>query len=120
MGELQVGESCKKYQQRVCEFFETLGHNTTMRDPQTKDGFVHSLGHGLGLNLHEHPYFGSATTDRDRLDPGVIVTIEPGLYYPDQGLGVRLEDTIWVRPDGQFEILADYPYDLVLPVKNMQ
>jgi Xaa-Pro aminopeptidase len=48
---------------------------------------------------------------------GVVITVEPGLYYPERGMGVRLEDTVWVRPDGQFEILADYPMDLVLPVK---
>ncbi len=51
-------------------------------------------------------------------EPGVIITIEPGLYYPERGLGVRLEDTLWVRPDGAFEVLAQYPYDLVLPVKS--
>jgi len=53
----------------------------------------------------------------DRLEPGSVVTIEPGLYYPERGMGVRLEDTVWVRPDGEMEILADYPLDLVLPVK---
>lgn len=119
MGELQLGESCKKYQKRVCEFFETKGHPTIKSNPQTQDGFVHSLGHGLGLNLHERPYFGITATDRDRLDANVIVTIEPGLYYPGKGLGVRLEDTVWVKQNGQFEILAEYPYDLVLPVKNL-
>jgi Xaa-Pro aminopeptidase len=53
-----------------------------------------------------------------RLAPGVVITIEPGLYYPDKNLGVRLEDTLWVRPDGIFEVLADYPQDLVLPMKG--
>ena len=46
-----------------------------------------------------------------------MITIEPGLYYPERGLGVRLEDTVWVRPDGQMEILAEFPLDLILPVK---
>jgi Xaa-Pro aminopeptidase len=45
------------------------------------------------------------------------VTIEPGLYYPEEGMGCRLEDTVWVRPDGRMEILAEYPYDFVLPMK---
>ena len=48
--------------------------------------------------------------------PGVIVTVEPGLYYPERGLGVRLEDTVWVRPDGVMDIPAPYPLDLVIPV----
>jgi Xaa-Pro aminopeptidase len=47
-----------------------------------------------------------------------VVTIEPGLYYPDRGLGCRLEDTVWVRPDGAMEVLAEYPMDLVLPVRS--
>jgi Xaa-Pro aminopeptidase len=40
------------------------------------------------------------------------------LYYPDKGLGVRLEDTVWVRPDGKIEILAPYSLDLVLPIRH--
>ncbi len=50
--------------------------------------------------------------------PGSVVTIEPGLYYPEKGMGCRLEDSVWVRPDGVMEILAEYPYDLVLPMKH--
>ena len=56
--------------------------------------------------------------DDHRLAPGVVVTCEPGLYYPEQGMGVRIEDTLWVRPDGRMEILAEYPYDFVLPMKK--
>jgi Xaa-Pro aminopeptidase len=48
----------------------------------------------------------------------VVVTHEPGLYYPERHLGMRLEDTLWVRPDGSLEILAEYPKDLVLPIKR--
>jgi len=43
---------------------------------------------------------------------------ETGLYYPERGLGVRLEDTLWVTPSGQIEVLAPYPMNLVLPVKG--
>ena len=52
------------------------------------------------------------------LQPGVIVTIEPGLYYPEQEMGCRIEDTVYVHPDGTLEVLADYPHDLVLPIEN--
>ncbi|MFH2039836.1 MAG: M24 family metallopeptidase [Chloroflexota bacterium] len=48
----------------------------------------------------------------------MVATIEPGLYYPEENLGVRLEDTFWVRPDGKCEILAEYPLDLVIPMKK--
>ena len=116
MTELRVGTVCKKYQVRTCELFEERGHATVLNNPQTQAGYVHSLGHGLGLHVHERPFFGLTSADDDLLNPGVIVTIEPGLYYPERGLGVRLEDTVWVRPDGGMEILAPYPLDLVIPV----
>lgn len=117
MDELDSGSPCELYQDRTCELFEAQGHPTVGSDPKTEEGYVHSLGHGLGLYVHERPVFGVGATEQDRLDPGVVVTIEPGLYYPERGMGVRLEDTVWVRPDGTIEVLADYPLDLVLPMK---
>jgi Xaa-Pro aminopeptidase len=114
--ELEVNALCHKYQDRTCEIFEEQGHPTIKSNPQTQEGYVHSLGHGVGLNIHEYPRF-SSNIKEDRLVPGSVVTVEPGLYYPERGMGVRLENTIWVRPDGEMEILADYPLDLVLPVK---
>jgi Xaa-Pro aminopeptidase len=118
MSELEAGQSCRIYQNRTCELFEARGHPTTLNDPNTRQGYVHSLGHGLGLYVHERPWFGRTATEEDRLTPGVVVTIEPGLYYPERGFGVRLEDTVWVRPDGVMEILAEYPLDLVLPLRQ--
>jgi Xaa-Pro aminopeptidase len=116
MSELRVNTPCQDYQTRTCELFEARGHPTIKSTPQTLEGYVHSLGHGLGLHVHEYPRFGLNATESDLLAPGVVVTIEPGLYYPERGLGVRLEDTVWVRPDGEMEILADYPMDLILPI----
>lgn len=118
MSELEGGVECPKYQRRTCELFEELGHPTVLKNPQTEEGYVHGLGHGLGLHVHERPWFRIHANPPDRLEPGSIVTIEPGLYYPERGLGVRLEDTVWVRPDGKMEILADYPLDLVLPMNG--
>jgi Xaa-Pro aminopeptidase len=118
ISELRVNARCDHYQKRTCELFEAQGHPTVRSDPQTESGYVHGLGHGLGLHVHERPLFGRGATENDRLNPGVVVTIEPGLYYPERGLGVRLENTLWVRPDGTIETLADYPMDLVLPMKN--
>jgi Xaa-Pro aminopeptidase len=117
VSELKVGVQCAEYQRRACELFEARGHPTIQSDPQTQVGYVHSLGHGVGLHIHERPWFGRQATPRDVLAPGAMVTIEPGLYYPQRYLGVRLEDTIWVRPDGAVEVLAPYPFDLVLPMK---
>ncbi len=117
LSELEAGTPCPNYQKRTCQLFEEMGHPTVLSNPQTQDGFVHSLGHGLGLHVHERPWFGKNATQKDLLALGSVVTIEPGLYYPEKGMGVRLEDSVWVRPDGQMEILADYPIDLVLPTR---
>jgi len=116
MASLQVSTPCKIYQELTCDLFAAKGHPTLRDDPLTQEGFVHSLGHGLGLHVHERPFFRLNSDDSERLDPGVVVTIEPGLYYPDRNLGVRLEDSVCVTSDGQIEVLAEYPLDLVLPM----
>ncbi len=117
MAELKVGMPFKDYQKRTCELFEAQGHPTLRENPALQEGYVHSLGHGLGLHVHERPWSGSSAAQDDILEPGVVVTIEPGLYYPEKGMGCRLEDTVWVTPDGEMEILAEYPMDLVLPIQ---
>jgi len=115
--ELAVNALFGKYQARTCELFEAKGHPTVMTNPLTEEGYVHSLGHGVGLNIHERPAAGRGT-ERDMLVPGSVVTVEPGLYYPDRGMGVRIEDTVYFKEDGTFEVFAPYPYDFVLPMKN--
>jgi Xaa-Pro aminopeptidase len=117
IAELEVNRLFKDYQVRTCELFEGQGHPTVKTNPETEAGYVHSLGHGVGLHIHERPFSGVTATASEILASGSVITIEPGLYYPERGLGMRLEDTLWVRPDGRFEILADYPLDLVIPVK---
>lgn len=117
MSELKVNSLSSQYQDRTCELFEEMGHPTIKSNPQTQQGYVHSLGHGVGLNIHEYPRI-SSNFRNDRLSPGSVLTIEPGLYYPERGMGVRLEDTVYVRPDGEMEVLAPYPHDLILPVSK--
>jgi Xaa-Pro aminopeptidase len=118
ISEIQVNTRCSSLQERACDLFAARGHPTIQSDPKTDTGYTHSLGHGVGLNIHERPWFSKQATEKDRLAPGVVVTIEPGLYYPESGFGVRLENTLWVRPDGYMEVLAEYPMDLVLPVRR--
>jgi Xaa-Pro aminopeptidase len=115
--ELRVGTPTSDYQKRTCDLFEAQGHPTIQSNPQTQEGYVHSLGHGVGLNIHERPWFSTLNPATEALKPYQVFTVEPGLYYPERGMGVRIEDTVWVRPDGQIEVLAPFPYDLVLPVK---
>ncbi len=113
-----LNASFKDYQRMACEYFESKGHKSQLNTENPLEGYVHSLGHGVGLYIHERPFSGLTVDDTHRLAPGVIITSEPGLYYPDKGMGFRIEDTLWVRPDGKIEILADYPYDFVLPMKK--
>ncbi len=102
----------------VCERFEALGHPSPLHTEAPLEGYVHSLGHGLGLNVHERPWSSLTAADDNLLRPGVVITIEPGLYYPEAGMGVRIEDTFWMRPDGKLELLTEYPYDFVLEMRG--
>jgi len=118
MDNFDLNAPFKDYNKMTCEFYESKGHQTPLNTKSPVEGYVHSLGHGVGLNIHERPFSGFTASDDQRLAPGVVVTSEPGLYYPEKGMGVRIEDTLWVRPDGQIEKLAEYPYDFVLPMKK--
>ena len=115
--EFRLNAPFRDYQRLTCELFEKNGHPTPLNTPNAMEGYVHSLGHGVGLNIHERPWSGLTASDDNILKPGVVFTSEPGLYYPEKGLGMRIEDTYWVRPDGKIELLAEYPYDFVLKMK---
>ncbi len=112
------GMLCRYAQRRVSEYFEGQGHPTLKSDSTTETGYVHSLGHGVGLNIHESPIFTDVEQNNDRLEPGMVFTLEPGLYYPERGMGVRLEDTLVIHSDARIEVLAEYPMDLVLPMRK--
>lgn len=117
MARTKVGEPCRDLQELVCEVFERQGHPTQRSKPGTEEGYVHGLGHGVGLAVHEGPRLGGPPTNTARLEPGHVVSIEPGLYYPERGLGVRIEDLIAVRADGSIENLTPAPYDLEIPIR---
>ncbi|MCH2137455.1 MAG: Xaa-Pro peptidase family protein [Phycisphaerales bacterium] len=74
------------------------------------DEFPHGVGHGLGLDVHETPFMGRKA-ESGELKPGMIVTIEPGIYLPGQG-GVRIEDDILITDTGHRVLSADVPRDL--------
>jgi Xaa-Pro aminopeptidase len=113
----KVGDSGTRYQERVNAYFESQGHPTTRSTPGTKDGYFHSLGHGIGLEVHEAPYFRNEEYGPP-LQPGSVFTVEPGLYYPDQNFGVRIEDTVYLDHNGVLHNLTDFHYELVLPLKE--
>lgn len=112
MEALAPGTPARTYQDQVCSFFESKGHRTIRQDERLIEGYVHGLGHGIGLDVHEKPHLGGTVHNRDLILPGSLFTIEPGLYYPSQGLGVRIEDVVYAREDGAFENLTRVPYDL--------
>lgn len=82
------------------------------RDIITKSGygenFNHSLGHGIGLNVHESP--GLRRQSKETLKPGMVVTIEPGIYLPGIG-GIRIEDDVLITDSG-YEVLSSLPTGL--------
>ncbi len=72
------------------------------------DAFIHGLGHGIGLQIHEGPRISSISTET--LQPGMVVTVEPGVYFAGE-FGIRIEDDVLVTPDG-CEVLSDLPKGL--------
>ena len=88
----------------IQDFFASRGFPTTIRKGR-RVGFFHGTGHGLGLEIHEHPRLQKVTL-KDRQ----VLTVEPGLYYPGLG-GVRLEDVVLVTKTG-CKILSRFPKQL--------
>ena len=93
-----------------CDVFEEAGYRTQRTGPgdDPAEGFQFSLGHGVGLEVHEGPALGQA--GHERRVAGDVLAIEPGLWDREVG-GVRFEDLLLVTDDG-CETLTDYPYDL--------
>ncbi len=100
---IKAGVPGSEIHQTVVDFFKDLGYESTT------SGFVHNLGHGVGLQIHELPTVGPAGK---ALASGNVITIEPGLYFPGIG-GVRLEDIGAVTSQG-FDNFTVFPEDLVV------
>lgn len=89
-------------------FFKGEGFPQEVRGGMPQ-GFIHSVGHGVGLELHERPTISSR---KDVLKEGNVLTVEPGLYYSHIG-GIRLEDMMLITKDG-YKNLTNFPKTFVL------
>jgi Xaa-Pro aminopeptidase len=107
---IRAGADASALYRESCEPFIAAGQPTQLtKEPGTvlRDGYFHSLGHGVGLEVHERPNLGRTP---DRLVAGDVIAVEPGCYRRGYG-GCRLEDLVLVTEDGG-EVLTDFPYDL--------
>jgi Xaa-Pro aminopeptidase len=108
------GISSGSLQELACDYFRERGYPAVKDNPNTVDGYTHSLGHGVGLAVHEPPYMGIG--DKDILSKGNVFAIEPSLIDTKRGLAVRIEDTFYLDSDGKAVSITDVPYDLVIPI----
>ena len=77
----------------------------TADKPAVKKYFMHGLGHPLGLDVHD------VATSGAPFAPGWVMTVEPGIYIPEEGFGVRLENDVMITSDGQVDLMADIPIE---------
>ncbi len=100
---IKHGVKARKVHRAIQKLFESHGFHTGEKDGRMQ-GFFHSTGHGLGLEIHEPPRI---AINNITLEKGMVVTVEPGLYYYPVG-GIRIEDTILVTQTG-IENLTRFP-----------
>lgn len=112
---LKPSVSSESYHRQACLLFEHKGYKTLLQHPQSKEGFVHSLGHGIGLDLHESPFL-SSSNPKEQILPGMVFTLEPGLYFPEKGMGIRLEDVYYISSEGKIINLTDFPHEMLIPL----
>jgi Xaa-Pro aminopeptidase len=109
LSRLKAGVALADIHKAVCKVFKKRGYSVPGGSgSMPKRGFVHGTGHGLGLDIHEAP---SVSTTADILEPGDVITVEPGLYDRRTG-GVRIEDLVVCMPDGTVRNLTNYPRQL--------
>ena len=102
---IRAGARAGDIHRRVSEVIRDEGF---MTDPEKGSGFIHSTGHGVGLECHELISIGSGETV---IPEGAVLTVEPGLYYPEQDFGIRIEDMMFVHASGG-EVLTHFPKTL--------
>lgn len=113
---LKPGVIIKEYQDEVGLLMEKelidLGllnwedvHKQDPEKPAYKKFFPHGTSHHLGLDVHD------VGNNWRPLEPGMVLTVEPGLYIREEGLGVRLENDVLITKDGVIDLMADIPIE---------
>ena len=99
-------------QHQMAEELRALGlinqaeyESDSLHNPACKKFFMHGLGHSLGLGVHD------PTPMDGPLEDGWVMTVEPGLYLPDEGIGIRLENDVLVTEDGPVDLCREIPLD---------
>lgn len=109
---------CWELHENACAIFQSHGHTTQRETMSSTSGYIHGLGHGFGLAVHENPSMSLRGMRPDeKFKPGTIICNEPGLYYPDDergGWGVRIEDDYWCNLEGNFMRLTEFDRALVI------
>lgn len=100
--ELTIGMTASILYEKVYREIDSRGYG---------DLFLHGLGHGVGIEIHEPPSL--SPTGSEILEENMVLTIEPGIYLPRK-FGIRIEDTVLVKRDG-VEVLTSAPYELASP-----
>lgn len=96
---IRPGRPCKDVDRAARQVIEQAGYG---------DAFIHRTGHGMGIDVHEPPFF--AASDETIIAPGMVMSVEPGIYIPGLG-GFRHSDTIFVTEEG-CEVVTEFPKTL--------
>ncbi|MCR4661326.1 MAG: M24 family metallopeptidase, partial [Clostridia bacterium] len=94
-----LGTPINNLNNNAIEFFDKIGY---------KEQFIHSLGHGVGIDIHEQPFFSS----NEKFSVGNVITCEPGLYIPNK-LGIRIEDMVYMSSNGLIN-LTKSPKNIII------
>ena len=113
-----LGKPTRMMQTAVQDYFEAQGHATSRSDPKSLTGYIHSLGHGVGIDIHEKPSISHLSKEDEVFEVGNVLTIEPGVYYPERGFGMRVEDLFIIDESGALVSLSPFRKDLVIPLDS--
>jgi Xaa-Pro dipeptidase len=106
----RVQEYCLQYAKAGMKASTLSKHAKTLLGKDSKY-FIHGLGHGIGVEIHELP--GLFEKSKDVLEKGNVFTIEPGYYNKKTRIGIRIEDDILINDKGKKEVLTKSPKNLI-------